>query len=354
MSTERQSDLRLNVGSQVGPYKILRLVNRGKTSAVYRAHAPRLGRDIALKILQPGLPLTPDLIACFTQEVRAIAALKHPNLIRVYDYGTYRSAGYVVMEWIAGSSLRDMLSSRPTGLDREDTDRLFGEIASGVASAHDHNIIHGNIKPDNVLLDTSQRPVLTDFSVSCMRRSIALAEPVNAAVYLSPEQARGGPLTPACDIYALGVLLYEMVTGTIPCQGKPPFSDSSESVLLPPSRIRVGLDPRIDQVVLTALSLDPSERYASVRDMIGDLQRRVTVGVGYDTVTLGRSTAEQVRRARAEIRRFERSRADEKPQSAEDTSSEVLSQFSSRNMLPLVGAGILILVVIILVVLWAA
>lgn len=313
--SDNQPAIWLPQDTQIDQYRIQRLINRRKYTAVYRAHHPKLNRDIALKLFKPVTPPSPELTATFQQEAQRIVTLKHPNIIRFFDYGAYRDMYYVVMEWITGASLRDSLSAQPSGLDRNDSLRIFSQIARAVAYAHEQDLVHGNIKPDNVLLDAGQRPILTDFSIPCLNSAShapTTSSSQRAAAYLSPQQAQGQRPSPACDIYVLGILLYEMATGNVPFRGR-----RHEEILqqhlstepVPPSQVRIDIDPRIETVALKALSKQPEDRYASVRDMIAGLEQTTTVAARYDTLAIKRPSADQLRKSRSEIRKFERSRA---------------------------------------------
>lgn len=326
--SENKSASGFNAGQRIGKYTLRQLIGRGRKTEVYRAFHPEFKREVAIKIFFPGIDLTTDIAQRFRQETRAIAAVKHPNVIRIFDYGAEGQVFFLVMELVLGTTLRDMLSARPTGLDREDTLRIFSEITSAVASAHDQNIIHGNIKPDNVLIDPTRRPVVSDFSIPLLRQS----DPTNADLianiapaYLAPEQITGSEIGVSGDIYALGILLYEMVTGDVP------FKGSRESVMsqhlhtapTPPSQINVGLDPRIEYVILKALNKTPADRYASTRDMLADLEREEEASP-YETLNLDRDTAQEVRKRRSEVVRFHRSRVEGEPDNTDGAKIRLL------------------------------
>lgn len=209
-------------GLTLGKYTIQGLIGRGRKTEVYRTFHPDLKRDAALKIFFPSAPKTPELAASFRREAQAVAALKHPNIVQVYDFDIKDDHYYMVMELIEGTSLRDLISADPTGLDRDNTVRIFSQIASAVAYAHDQKTVHGNLKPDNVLLDASQRPVLTDFTLPCMmEHGQVVPDTAGSSIptYLSPEQISQGTVDAQSDMYALGILLYEIATGDVPFKG---------------------------------------------------------------------------------------------------------------------------------------
>jgi len=313
--SERPSS-RLLPGNRIGKYTITGLLGRGRKTEVYRAFHPDLKREVAIKLYSPQGEKTPELTACFRREVQAIAALKHPNIVRIYDFDSGGDYYYLVMEFIEGTNLRDLLSLHRTGLNREDALRIFSQLASAVAFAHDQGVVHGNITPDNVLLDTNQRPVLMDFRIPCLVENDQAAFDTpgeGSPTYLAPEQITQGPLNIRSDIYALGIVFYEMITGDVPFKG-----DTRESVLsqhlntppTPPSVLSIGLDPRIEHVILKALNKNPVDRYHSPRDMLVDLEREEAAGQ-YETLNIDREMVGAVRKRQSEIMRFEMSRTDD-------------------------------------------
>jgi serine/threonine protein kinase len=334
---------RLMQGDQIGKYFIRRLIGRGRTAEVYRAFNPDFKHDVAIKVFHPDAPHLADMAAKFHREIRAIAELKHPNITRVYDFGYDQDAFFIVMELIEGPVLRDTISASPNGLSRQQILHLFSQIASAVACAHDRNIVHGNIKPDNVLIDGGDRPVLTDFNLPSLHDPSDMTSEWSPS-YLSPEQAREEELSASCDIYALGVLLYEMATGDVPFKGNTYLDVINQHLTTPPkppSQVRVGMDPRIEHIILTALNKRREDRYASVRDMLADLQGETVITQQYETLTFDRNALRQASKRRSEIMRFERSRG------VEPVDATIPSPPSRRRLL--VGALLLIVVVLVVV-----
>ena len=307
--SETKPPSRLSPGSQLGKYTIKRLLGRGRTAEVYRALDPDLARDVAIKVFHP----TPDQVATiaddFRTEVRGFAALKHPNLVRIYGVGVAGNTFFVVMELIEGTVLRDKISEHPRGLGRDTTVRIFSQVASAVAVAHDRGIVHGNIKPDNVLIDKKERPVLTDFNVTCLHDPSDINSEWSPD-YLSPAQVRKNAPCTACDIYALGVLLYEMITGDVPFKGnyQSVLKQHLEASPVPPSKHRVDVDPRIEQVILKAMSKNADERQTSAREMVAGLEDQGGMAQ-YDTISLDRASLPKPPvKTRSQIRRFQQSR----------------------------------------------
>ena len=331
----------LKPGAKLGKYRIERHIGGGTRTAVYQAWHPNFKHGIVLKTLHAPADRPPDTDQCFRREAQAIQQLKHPNIIRVYDFGIEGDVYYLVMEFVAGNTLRDLISARPTGLDKDTVLRLFGQIASAVAAAHDQGIAHGNIKPDNVLLDDSQRPVLTDFRTPCQMRSADDDKPT----YLAPEQLSAGETTPASDVYMLGIVLYEMVTGLVPFRGGTYDAIAAQHLHdapTPPCEIAVGLSPRIERAILKGLNKNPADRHLSARDMLNDLERQESFNQ-YETLSLNRDAADEVRKRQSEIMRFEHSRADLpafKPEQAEAPTSS--SGGGGSSPLPVVIAAVVL------------
>ena len=313
--SEQKSLPRLSPGDRLGRYAIRRLLGRGKHAEVYQAFHPDFRRDVAVKIVTSQPAPRPELVADFERDVKAVIELKHPNIMRVYESGFEAGFLFIVMELVEGTSLRDVLSKHPTGLTRDETMRVFSQLVSAVACAHDQGVIHENIKPDNVLLDSNQRPVLTDFTLPCLRRTeyAITSGGAGTAAYLAPEQAAQQLTSPQSDIYSLGVLLYEMVTGDVPFRGasyEHVVRQHQETAPTPPGQISMNLDPRLEHVILSALSKKPAERYASAREMLTALENE-EIGNRYETVALHREDIPAIQKRRSEIIRFQQSRMDE-------------------------------------------
>lgn len=336
---EKKAPPQIAPGSRLGAYTLQTLLGRGRSTEVYCAYSPELKREVALKVLHPDRERFSN--AQFKKEMGIIAALKHPNIMRIYDFGVEGEWYYIVMEKVEGTGLRDILSAHPTGLDREETLLIFSQIASAVGCAHDQHVVHGNLKPDNILLDRSHRPVLTDFNIPCFGEC-GDAFRSSTPAYLAPEQIAQSTVLPQTDIYTLGILLYEMVTGDVPFKGstyEQIVSQHQSTPPSPPSQTAVGLDPRIESAILKALSKDPSERYPSARDMLAAMENKEGKDQ-FQTVSL---TREEVQKRRSEIRRFEQSRLDEP-----EEESPAGSVFQDKRRLVIAGIGLLVILMIVI------
>src|SRR5438552_2023896 len=205
-----------------GRYRLDTLLGRGGMSEVWCATDLELGRRVALKLLAPNQD-----IARFDREARAVAALAHPNVTQLYDYGSADDRPYMVLEYLPGGSLEDLLRANGP-LPDADSHRIAGEIAAGLAHAHARGVVHRDLKPSNVLFDEEGRAKLADFGIARLvagEGTLTEAGTVlGTAAYISPEQASGMPATPASDVYSFGVILYRMLTGELPFASDDPLT----------------------------------------------------------------------------------------------------------------------------------
>ncbi len=281
----------------------------------------------------------------FVSQTKDIIALKHPNIMRVLESGMAGHSYYIVMELFEGTTLRDELSTNPRGFERDTALRYFQQIASAIAYAHEQDIIHGNIKPDNILLDKDKRPVLTDFNIPCFREHPSGRGGAASPAYLAPEQMQENQVSIASDIFALGLILYEMLTGDVPFKGVTRSDiqrQHQQANPTPPSEICIGLNPHIDNAIMTAIKQSPADRFSTVRDMLSSIENE-SLSDPFETVSLTREDVQQAQKRTAEIRNFERSRT--APESDTQTSASGFSQ--NPVMVGAIVAAVVIALVII-------
>ncbi|HEY2072215.1 MAG TPA: serine/threonine-protein kinase, partial [Gaiellaceae bacterium] len=244
-----------------GRYRLDTLLGRGGMSEVWRATDLELGRSVALKLLAPN-----EDNARFEREARAVAALAHPNVTQLWDYGESDDRPYMVLEYLPGGSLEDLLRANGALAD-EDTQRIASEIAAGLAHAHARGVVHRDLKPANVLFDAEGRAKLADFGIARMAAGDGtLTEAgtvLGTAAYISPEQASGLPATTASDVYSFGVLLFRMLTGRLPFDADDPLTLVVKHRDEPPplvTDIRPDAPPALAATADAALAKDPAAR----------------------------------------------------------------------------------------------
>lgn len=258
-------------------YRILAPLGAGGQSAVHLARDEALGREVALKILDPEAARDEALRGRFVKEARALAALSHPHIVAVFDVGEVDGLPFIVMEHLPGS-LKSVIA-REGPLEVGEAIRLATEIAAGLTAAHARGIVHADLKPSNILLDPNGRAKIADFGIARTPQDTGDApQPFATAQYVAPERVEGRPATQATDIYGLGLVLYEMLVG------HPPFTSTDPTVLLrdhalrmpaPPSQLRPALPKELDTIVLRALAKTPALRYARPADLaeaLGNLE----------------------------------------------------------------------------------
>jgi len=257
-------------------YELIELIGEGGAARVYRARDHLLGRDVAVKVLRPELAGDPEFSERFRREATAAAGLSHPNIAQVFDIGVEGEAYYYVMELVPGGTLRALLDQRGA-LPAEKALELAQEVASALAHAHDSGIIHRDIKPLNILLTRDGHVKVVDFGIARALAQTRISQAgtiVGSVHYVSPEQARGEPATPQSDVYALGVVLYEMLTGRVPYDGETPVSialQHAQAEVPDPRAANPAIPENAAAIAVHAMAKASDERYGSARALLADL-----------------------------------------------------------------------------------
>ncbi|MFZ5916224.1 MAG: protein kinase domain-containing protein [Chloroflexota bacterium] len=253
-------------------YRITAKLGDGGMAVVYKAIDQELGRQVAVKVLREGYAEDTSFLARFQREARAAAGLDHPNIVSIYDVGRDGHFYYLVMEYVEGQSLTALLGANGA-LPVEDAVDLVIQVCAGVGAAHRAGVVHCDLKPQNILVTRDGRVKVVDFGIAqaLKAREAGQNEVVWATPqYAAPEQAQGLPVSPATDVYAIGVLLYRMLAGRLPFQGQTVqelISQHATQPPPPPSRWNSRIPPRLEQIVLRALSKEPSQRFRTATQM---------------------------------------------------------------------------------------
>ncbi len=263
-----------------GRYRLLKLIGAGGMAQVYQAQDTLLERPVAVKVLRPQVERTADepFLARFRQEARAAANLSHPNIVAIYDVGEGQfpneaaARPYIVMEFVAGRDLKTVIEAEaPLSVQRALD--IAAQIAQALDHAHRAGLVHRDVKPQNVLLTPEGRVKVTDFGIARALAGSSISEAgvvLGTVHYLSPEQAAGEAATPLSDVYALGVILYEMLTGRLPFTGETPVAVAVKHLQeepVPPRDYNPLLPPPIEDLILQALEKEPAHRFASAQEL---------------------------------------------------------------------------------------
>ncbi|HEY7065352.1 MAG TPA: protein kinase [Chloroflexota bacterium] len=264
------------IGQTLGKYQLLKELGRGGFATVYQGYDAGLERYVALKVLHPELTRDEVALRRFQREATAVARMRHPNIIIVYEFGEDKSTGsaYIVMEFVEGDTLKPRLG-KPTPL--EETQRIIGDVASALDYAHGRGVIHRDIKPANILITTENQVVLADFGIALLaQNSSSLTRGLlGTPQYMAPEQALGEPIDARSDLYALGIVLFEMLAGQPPFRGDSPLATLALQVNAPLPKLR-SLNPAVPEAVEAmierALAKDPAQRYPTAAEFRAALQ----------------------------------------------------------------------------------
>jgi len=260
------------IGKSLGQYRIVEQLGRGGMAVVYKAYQASLDRYVAIKVLPFFQAQDPTAMERFYREARAIARLEHPNILTVFDFGQVDGTLYIVMQYVEGGTLKERLGAP---LDLDVAAKIVRQVGEALEYAHGLGVVHRDIKPSNVLLAKGDRVLLSDFGLAKMMESTSALTKAGVGMgtpqYMSPEQGRGEPVDGRSDIYSLGVVLYEMLTGQVPFDAETPLAVVLKHLSTPLPRPR-GLNPQIpepvEQVILKATAKSPAQRYQSAAEMV--------------------------------------------------------------------------------------
>src|SRR2546421_532056 len=277
-----------------GRYLIIRKLGAGGVANVYLAEDQELGRRVAIKILDDRHAADDSFIERFRREAKNAAGLSHPNIVSIYERGEAQGTYYIAMEYLSGRSLKELIVSRGPAPIRIAID-YTRQMLAALGFAHRHGIVHRDIKPHNVVVDADGQLKVTDFGIarSGASQMTEVGSIIGTAQYLSAEQARGSPVDQRSDVYSVGIVLYEMLTGTVPFTGDTPLEIAMKhlsEVPVPPSELRDDVPDDLDLVVLRALAKDPEDRYQTAEEMNADLAR-IQRGLSVSSETTDAATA---------------------------------------------------------------
>jgi serine/threonine protein kinase len=273
-------------GITLGNYRVLAVVGRGGMATVYQGYQPSLDRYVAIKVLSSSLQSDPEFNDRFKREAETVGKLRHQNILQMLDFGSHGALSYMVMEFINGQTLKEYIrDQRASGrrLPPEEIVYITNAVAAALDYAHDHGLVHRDVKPANIMLrnepnksnrnEIAYTPILTDFGVARMLEGLqrtGSGQAIGTPDYMSPEQARGEPAGPRSDIYALGVVVYEMVTGQLPFSGESPLSVLLKHLHEQPPAVRLAaseVTEELEMTLNTALAKDPIDRFAHPTDL---------------------------------------------------------------------------------------
>ncbi|MBC7251459.1 MAG: protein kinase, partial [Anaerolineae bacterium] len=268
------------IGQNIGQYRILEQIGKGGMATVYKAYQPSLDRYVAIKVLPPYFAHEEGFAERFIREARAIAKLTHPHILPIHDFGQEGDLSYIVTQYVEAGTLKDMLGQP---MDPRRASEIISQIAEALDYAHAQGVIHRDVKPSNVLMDRGTWVFLTDFGLAKMvEASQALTASgvgVGTPAYMSPEQGQGLKVDARSDVYSLGIVLYEMLTGRVPFEAETPMAVVIKHITHPlplPRQINPDIPESVERVILKALAKKPEDRFASTGEMAAALREAVS------------------------------------------------------------------------------
>jgi tetratricopeptide (TPR) repeat protein/tRNA A-37 threonylcarbamoyl transferase component Bud32 len=310
------------VGKQFGSYQIVALLGEGGMASVYRAQQTSIKREVAVKIIRTDLAENDSFVKRFEREAQTVAALSHPHILKIFEFGQYEGSPFLAMELLTGGSLAGFM--RAGALPVETAARIMGQICGALDYAHSQGIVHRDLKPQNVMLDGAGNAILTDFGLAKLvadTNQQALTQTgtqLGTPAYMSPEQWRAEVVDARSDVYALGVMLFEMLTASPLYQGQTPYEMMHKHLFIPPPSIvqaRADLPAALESVIQTALAKERADRYPSAGALFAAFQTALSPGASivvapqlHDPPTLAVSPSKAAAQEREAIARLEAER----------------------------------------------
>jgi serine/threonine protein kinase len=267
------------VGKDLGRYHLVEQLGEGGMAAVYKAYDRRLDRYVAIKVIISGQQDSKEFLKRFHREAQALAKLSHTNIVKVYDYGDENGLPYLVMEYLPGGTLKNQMTGKP--MPYLEAARLLAPVARALESSHQMDIIHRDVKPANILFNPSGQPMLSDFGIAKMLTSdestalTGMGVGIGTPEYMAPEQGQGLPIDSRADIYALGVVLYELVTGRKPFRADTPMAVIVKHMTEPlprPRSFAVAIPEEVESIIFKAMAKDPKMRYQTMGEFAAALE----------------------------------------------------------------------------------
>ena len=268
------------IGQHLGPYRILEQIGTGGMATVYKAYQPAMDRYVAIKVIAAHFAQDETFLRRFRREAKAVAQLEHAHILPVHDYGEAEGRPYLVMRFLEAGTLKDRIVQG--SLPLTEVNRIVGQVGSALDYAHRMGVVHRDVKPTNILLDAEGDAFLTDFGLAKMMESsvqlTATGVGIGTPAYMSPEQGKGAKVDSRADVYSLGVMLYEMVTGHAPYEAETPLAVVLKHIQEPlplPRSVRPDLPEEVERVILRAMAKEPDDRFQTAGEMVRALDGAV-------------------------------------------------------------------------------
>jgi eukaryotic-like serine/threonine-protein kinase len=260
-----------------GRYEILQVLGEGGMGVVYKARDRELDRVIALKVIRPGLASNPDIVARFKQELLLARQVTHKNVIRIFDLSEAEGLKFITMEYVEGLNLKAFIT-QATKLPAEDATQIIKQVCQALLEAHEEGVVHRDLKPQNIMVDSQGRVKVMDFGLARSAELSGLTQTggiLGTPDYMSPEQVKGEEADARSDLFSLGIVFYELLTGRMPFQANTPYATLWKRVndrAVPPAKLDPSVSAQLSQIVAKCLEPDPESRYQSAAEILRDLE----------------------------------------------------------------------------------